>query len=446
MVVRLRALLRFLPLFFISCVILYHGWNFMRPTQIIFPSVYTAHPQAGRYFEQVFSIDKPADYDFPALKQQCEQTEWPKNEVYLDCTGIFAGLTTIVSQVKICLKMALDTGYGIILPSIHYRDKDNLQALNRFNEKAIMTYSEWFEEDHLLEQMKKVCPQMRIIRLREIESGEITVQHRWSIELSDKTVPGLALFQGYFWRGRSFKDFFDAQYSQLEQLFLLNPSNKLNHEAGITAIDINPQFLIFRVTDDPTGQELKLWNELGYLVRFKEPPRRVVNRLLAQIDRPFYGVHFRVESDQIWSSLENQLQVDLDALDRAWEKYGNPGEEKPLVYLACGDQNQVLKFVEAGKARGWEVTHKWKLAEKDINTLKTINKLSFDFQGAIDMGVMLKSHFFLGITGSAFSSSVANARDSTGRYRGSSFSVFDDGGARTHLFNDGESNYYPCCL
>ncbi|APA11994.1 hypothetical protein sscle_08g067640 [Sclerotinia sclerotiorum 1980 UF-70] len=446
MVVRLRALLRFLPLFFISCVILYHGWNFMRSTEITFPSVYTAHPQAGRYFEQVFSIDKPKDYDFPALKQQCEQTEWPKNEVYLDCTGIFAGLTTIVSQVKICLKMALDTGHGTILPSIHYRDKDNLQALNQFNEKAIMTYGEWFEEDHLLEQMKKVCPQMRIIKLHEIESGEVTVQHRWSIELSDKTAPGLALFQGYFWKGRGFKDFFDAQYSQLEQLFLLNPSNKLNHEAGITAIDINPQFLIFRITDDPTGQELKLWNELGYLVRFKEPPRRVVNRLLAQIDRPFYGVHFRVESDQIWSSLENQLQVDLDALDRAWAKYGKPDKEKPLVYLACGDQNQVLKFVEAGKARGWEVTHKWKLAEKDVNTLKTINKLSFDFQGAIDMGVMLKSRFFLGITGSAFSSSVANARDSTGRYRGSSFSVFDDGGARTHLFNDGESSYYPCCL
>ncbi|KAI9649268.1 hypothetical protein NHQ30_001838 [Ciborinia camelliae] len=423
-----------------------NAWNFVRPTQNIFPYIYTAHLPAETYFEQAFSVNKPTDYDFPALKQQCEHTEWPKNEVYLECNGIFAGLTSIVSQVKVCLKMALESGHGIILPSIHYRDKTNLEELNRFNEDAYMTYGEWFEESHLIEQMERVCPQMRIIKLSEIESGSVTVQHRWPIELSHKTAPGLAPFQGYFWKGRSFKDFFDAQYSQLEQLFLLNPSNKLDHEAGIIAIQIHPQFLVFRITDDSTGQDLKLWNDLGYLVRFKEPPRRVVGRLLAQINRPFYGVHFRVESDQIWSSLENQLQVDLDALDRAWEIYGNHKEEKPMVYLACGDQNQVVKFVEAGKARGWEVTHKWKLAEKDINTLNTINQLSFDFQGAVDMGIMLKSHFFLGITGSAFSSSVANARDSTGKYRGSSFSVFDDGGARSHLFNDGESNYYPCCL
>lgn len=446
MIVRPGALLRYLPLSVILCVLLYHGWYFARPTRTVFPSVYTAHPQVERHFEQVFSIDKPEDYDFLALKQQCEQTEWPKDGVYLDCNGIFAGLTSIVSQVKVCLKMALESGHGIILPSIPYRDKKNLQEFNRYNEAAYMTYGEWFEESHLLEQMGRVCPQMRIIKLKEIESGEVVVQHRWPIELSSQTAPGFASFQGYFWRGRSFKDFFNIQYSQLEQLFLLNPNNKINREAGITAIQINPQFLVFRVTDDATGQDLKLWNDLGYLVRFKEPSRRVISRLLAQIDRPFYGVHFRVESDQIWSSFEKQLQRDLDALDRAWAKFGSPEEEKPLVYLACGDQNQVTKFAEAGRARGWEVTHKWNLAQQDANTLKTINRLSFDFQGAIDMGVMLKSHFFLGITGSAFSSSVANARDSTGRYRGSSLSVFDDGGARTHLFNDGESNAYPCCL
>ncbi|QSZ34678.1 hypothetical protein DSL72_007532 [Monilinia vaccinii-corymbosi] len=448
MILRSGVLLRFLPLALISCIVLYHGWNFARPAQSTstYPSAYTAHPQAARYFEQAFSIEKPAEYDFPALKQHCEQTEWPKDEVYLECRGIFAGLTSIVSQVKVCLKMALDSGHGIILPSIPSRDEKNLLEFNRFNEDALMAYGEWFEESHLLEQMEKVCPQMRIINRREIESGEVTVQHRWPIELSPQTAPGFTSLQGYFWKGRSFKDFFDAQYAQLEQLFLLNPGNKIDYEAGITAVQIDPQFLVFRVTDDATGQDLRLWNDLGHLIRFKESPRLVVDRLLARISRPFYGVHFRVESDQIWSSLEDQLKVDLDALDRAWDKYGNHGEEQPLVYLACGDQDQVAKFVEAGKARGWEVTHKWKLAAEDTETLNTINGLSFDFQGAVDMGVMLKSHFFLGITGSAFSSSVANARDATGRYRGSSFSIFDDGRARTHLFNDGESNAYPCCL
>lgn len=62
------------------------------------------------------------------------------------------------------------------------------------------------------------------------------------------------------------------------------------------------------------------------------------------------------------------------------------------------------------------------------------------------MGVMVKSEFFLGITGSAFSSSIGNVRDRTGRYRGSSFLVWDDEGAHTHLFNDGDAGSYACCL
>jgi hypothetical protein len=161
--------------------------------------------------------------------------------------------------------------------------------------------------------------------------------------------------------------------------------------------------------------------------------------------RPFYGVHFRVENDTLWSSLDNQMSVDLDALDRAWNKFGTgPNTQKPLVYLACGDEHQVKKFVEKGKERGWEVTHKWDLADREVKGM--IDALPFDFQGAVDLGIMLLSQFFFGITGSAFSNTVAHARDVTGRYRGSSFEYWDDENARSHLFNDGDSDGYPCCL
>ena len=75
-----------------------------------------------------------------------------------------------------------------------------------------------------------------------------------------------------------------------------------------------------------------------------------------------------------------------------------------------------------------------------------INDLAFDFQGAVDLGIMVRAQFFLGIQGSAFSSTVGNLRDITGRYRGSSFDVRDDQGAHTHLFNDGDAELYACCL
>jgi len=186
------------------------------------------------------------------------------------------------------------------------------------------------------------------------------------------------------------------------------------------------------------------------LVRFLEKPRKIVHNLLDQThDRPFYGVHFRVENDTVWQSLKDQLHADLDALDKAYEMYGDKSKQKPLVYVACGDEKQMKAFQEGGKERGWDVTHKWDIARQigDGETVKMIDELAFDFQGAVDMGMMVYSHFFIGISGSAFSNTVAHARDVTGRYRGSSLrEKFDDEGSRNYLVHDGQPSSYPCCL
>jgi hypothetical protein len=42
------------------------------------------------------------------------------------------------------------------------------------------------------------------------------------------------------------------------------------------------------------------------------------------------------------------------------------------------------------------MTHKWELAAKSTNpeTIEIINALLFDFQGAIDIGLMIQSYFF----------------------------------------------------
>jgi hypothetical protein len=400
-------------------------------------------PQVLTYFDQVFSVDKPANYDFPALRQQCERTKWPEDDVHLHCVGMAAGLTSIMSQVKVCLKMAIEAGTGIVLPSMPLRNSANLTDFNLLNEDAYMAYDKWFDAEHLIEQVRRACPRMKIVHPDQLDSPSVPVKNRWSIDLA--SAPGYQPFASYFWTGRPFKTFFEQEYARLEQLALLAPDRD-DSQKGITVVRIESPFLMFKITDDPTGKDLKLWNDLSHLIRFGEAPRQIVNQLLSLISRPFYGVHFRVESDTIWNTLDNQLGADLDALDRAWARYGTPGAQKPLVYLACGDQEQIETFVSAGKARGWEVTHKWQLSQSNANTLNIINDLTFDFQGAVDMGVMVKSHFFLGIIGSAFSLTIGNARDVTGRYRGSSFTVYDDGHARTHLFNGGDASAYACCL
>jgi hypothetical protein len=398
------------------------------------------------YFDQAFSPDEPEQYDFQALRQQCQLAPQPEEEIHLQCIGMIAGLTSIMSSLKVCFKMATEVGAGVVLPTIPLRDSTNLLEYNFMNKDAYLEFDQWFDAKHLIAQVRLVCPRMKIIYPHQLDAkipDGVPVKNRWEMELYNAVGYRENPFP-FFWPGMPFKAFFQDQFTQLRQNRSLD-TNTDHAKAGATVITINSPFLLFRITDDPTGHDLRLWNDLGMLLRFREDERVIVHELLAKMNRPWYSVHFRAENDSLWSSPENQIKVNLDALDKAWAIYGKEGERKPLVYIACGDHEQVQRFVHEGSLRGWEVTHKWALAEGNNTVSKMINDLPFDFQGAVDLGIIVKSDFFLGITGSALSSTVANVRDKTGRYRGSSFMVHDDENARTHLFNDG-NNIYPCCL
>lgn len=409
-------------------------------------------PHVDDYFEQVFAPGKRArPFAYAALQAECARSPWrmTEEEVYLRCDGMAAGLTSIVSQVKVCLKMAIETGSSLVLPSMPLRDSTNLLEFNFLNGDAYMTYDRWFDADHLRSVFAKACPHMKIVHPDDLDKT-VPVKRRWEVRCADAW--GYKKLHSYFWAGRPYRHFFEGQIAALKAREAEEKKQVLS--TGITVVNVDAEFLLFRITDDPTRRDLAVWTDLSHAVRFLRESRDIISRLLPKLQRPYYGVHFRVENDSIWTGLDHQLSVDLDALDRAWDMFGKGANgdsgtnrtEKPLVYLACGDKHQVEKFVEAGAARGWEVTHKWRLTEGDEETRRRISALAFDFQGAIDMGIMVRSEFFIGISGSAFSSTIANHRDITGRYRGSSFEVGEDDGARTHLFNDLDADEYQCCL
>jgi hypothetical protein len=408
-------------------------------------SIYRPLPHVEDYFEQVFSAHDPPNqrFSYPGLKDACERAPWDDEEVYLLCEGMHAGLTSIVSQVKVCLKMAVDTGSNLVLPSMPLRDANNLSEYNLLNQAAHLTYDKWFDAAHLRAVMHRACPRMKIVHPDQLDHA-VGVKHRWRINVGD------ALFyqkvHSYFWVGRPFRSYFEDKYRELKEKDEKDPVPTERGRRGITVINIDSEFLLFRITDDPTGRDRRLWNDLSHAIRFRPEPRQIIARLMPRLPRTHFGVHFRAEGDTIWSSAEVQMGRDLDMLDQAWKRYGKEGDQKPLVYLACGDLAQVDMFSAKAAERGWEVTHKWKLVEGDAETLRMIESLAFDFQGVIDMGLMVRSQFFIGITGSAFSSTIANQRDITGRYRGSSLMVPDDEGSKTHLFNDLDADEYACCL
>ncbi|CAK7266517.1 hypothetical protein SEPCBS119000_002068 [Sporothrix epigloea] len=405
------------------------------------------------YFDQVFAAEKPPLFPFTEVRAACAVADWEHHEAYINCVAIQAGMTSIMSQVKVCFKMAIDTGSHIMLPSMPLRDSHNLLDFNFLNGDAYMPYDQWYDADHLREQMAAACPQMKIIHPDDVnpEKGG-TIAKRRHLQIMCSEAPFYQKIHSYFWVGRPFKNFFHEQFDKKMKTLQDEEAARetpVEENGGITVVDVDSEFLVFRITDDPTRRDLRMWTELSHLIRFREDVRTVIDRIVHRLPNAgnYMGVHFRAENDSIWSSPEHQLGVDLDMLDRAWEKFGNYGEEKPPVYLACGDQGQIEMFSKAAAERGWTTTHKWALAElqDDKETTAMINKMAFDFQGAIDLGIMVRSRFFMGVQGSAFASTIGNHRDVTGRYRGSSLEMPDEG-ARTHLFNDLDANEYACCL
>jgi hypothetical protein len=410
------------------------------------PSSSHLAPQLHDYFDQILAPKPFEGMRLSNLKYTCEHTEW-RDDMYLNCLGINQGITSVMSQLKVCFKMAIDAGVNLMLPTMALRDSANLTNYNFMDESGHYPYKDWFDVEHLVQNMGAACPQMQIVE------GKAPEPVRYTLDVDIDQDPAFQPFRGVFWPGHPFRPFFDQQVArkivEWEGRKLIPVPEK-----GSTTVNIMPAFNSYKVTDDPTGDSLRIWYELGHLIRFKEVTRNIVASLMGKLaGGPFIGIHFRVEADATnWAPIDQQIERTLFAANRAWKEYGwSQNGARKVIYLACGDQGQIAKFVEA--AKGWHVVDKWSVAKdwpaqtaKDITD--AINGLPFDHQGTVDFGVMLKSSFFIGVMGSAFSYTIANSRDPLSRYRGSSFDIQSTGAkqAASHLFEDNEALAYSCCL
>lgn len=416
-------------------------------------------------FEQTWALEEPPDEILYNLKAQCDRTEW-RDDFYMHCGGLTAGLTSIMSSLRVCFKMALDAGIGLSIPVMALRDSKDLRDFKTFDADSHHPYGEWFDEAHLIKLLKASCPQMKIAPVGSDKKPALP-DHLW-LGLNLDRAKGFQLFQSWAWPGKTWHDFLWGEEGiKVELAKSANDSAALGlpEPKGARLISVWTPFLFFKITEDITGHDRKVWHEFDHLIRFKPGSRKIVHQLLQhQGEKPFVGIHYRGEKDNIWSSPEVQLARNLKMAEEAWTLYLKSrsmgllqtGEPEKLIYLACGDQEAIKEFHTEAAKQGWRVIDKWSVA-KEIDAgiseagglVSQIDALPFDHQGSIDLAMTTVSTFFIGFTGSAFSYTVANHRDPLGRYRGSSISRQWDAdavAARTHLFNDGESGQYPCCL
>lgn len=408
----------------------------------------TTSASVTRLMDQVWS-ETPIEMELTTLKALCSRTQFKPN-VYLQCTAPYAGLTTIMSQVKVCLRMAIESGTHLVLPAMALRDRDHLTELNKENEEQHRPYGEWFDQDALVHRLTRACPALKIALLDEYKKPAIQVTQHVALDLLK--APYFDGIGNYAWPGRDWTVWYNGEMESVIAADAL-----VHGGGGNVVVKTFAPLSFFNVMNDVSGQSLALWNEMNYLIRFKSQPRKIVATLLESLKgesgalMPFYGVHFRTEKDSpdAWTKADVQIERILQTADAAWETYEHDPTTRKIIYLACGDAERIAQFEAVANARGWQVFDKYRMARTiDAGLHQELVSMHFDHQGMIDLGIMLNSEFFIGLTNSAFSFTIAHARDPRGRYAGSALTHLHDPvskAARTHLFDDGDG-HYPCCL
>ena len=396
-------------------------------------------------FEQSYAVSAP-DRTLSAISEVCSETEWSE-DIYIQCQDMFAGLTSIMNEVKTCFRMAMDLGYHIVMPTIAIRDKETLTDFNRENDKSHLPYDQWFDQDYFIQRMRKACPQMKVASLKSDKSVDLDLYQ--SLEFDIATLPMYSGWGLYAWSGNDWTQTVKQNIS----------ASLTTHQGGPVVVEIAARMAFYAVVYDSTGMDLRVWNELNYIIRPTLQARTVLGQVLDAMQsipgvKPYYGIHFRVEKDSAgpWTKSDAQILRIIETLEKAYTLYNHAGKMSKVAYVACGDQGEIEKLRNAALQAGWIITDKYTLAKSASSTspnlLQQIEDLPFDHQGMIDLGVLLLSEFFIGLTNSAFSYTIAHARSPTARYLGSSLMNYKDVQIRqqaTHLFFEGEGAY-PCCL
>ncbi len=102
---------------------------------------------------------------FDGLTDLCQQAQWTDG-LWLHChsycgpkkTSICGGLNNARNRIQTCLRLAIDTGAGLILPSTTERDEKNLVL----TDDRVVCPEVFWNIDHLQMSLREQCPQLKL--------------------------------------------------------------------------------------------------------------------------------------------------------------------------------------------------------------------------------------------------------------------------------------------
>ncbi|PQE07193.1 AlteRNAtive oxidase protein [Rutstroemia sp. NJR-2017a BVV2] len=322
------------------------------------------------------------------LKALCSETNW-KEGLWLQChswcganeTSICGGLNNARNRIQTCLRLAIDAGSGLILPTVStQRHFDNPLAFGG----ASVCPDVYWDVDFLEKAVKKECPQLPLRRCGDMQGIHDVIQG-----------PRRQYMEPNFNKG-TFRAFMESTLveKKMGQVSAKHP----------VAIGYGDTYIAYNYT---AADEMSIRKDLFNTLKFNSELLAIGSSILhsPQLQDGFIGVHLRGEMD--WPGSFGTKDQQMDFFTQEIEQ--TKGRLK-TVYVSCGSTGAIQAFRERLEPLGYSVHDKWSLVAGQPIISDKLKDMEFDLAAIVEYQVLLEAKLFLGVWMSTLSLLIAFAR------------------------------------
>jgi hypothetical protein len=330
------------------------------------------------------------------LRSLCDQTSWTDG-LWIQChsnarrdsegkRSVHGGLNNVRNRLQTCLRVAIDSGAGVIMPTVATRNQTQLKDLGG---GAPVPASTFWNMEYMVEALEKQCPQLQVrFDMKGIETQmKAPRRHFREARYQNGTFGDMTL------------DVLREGGIELSSIKRGNP----------VAIAFGDTFLAWDY--EKSGELSTVRKDLYRTLKYNQTLLDISSGILQApaLQKGFIGIHLRAETD--WPSsfgkAKDQMRLYIEEIESLERK---DSSDLRTLYVSCGSQDGIHRFRKRVTPLGYEVHDKWTLLSEDPETLARVENLMFDEKAIIEYQMLLNADFFLGPVMSSMSSLIAFSR------------------------------------
>lgn len=339
-------------------------------------------------------------FDGTRLGEACGETKW-REDVVLQMLHSRGGIGNVRGTILDFIYFAIRSGSHVVLPGYVKRTDTSLDWMDETN--GYHPFDNMFDAEWLTTTMGLHCPQMRMY----LTADEVPCNNNNTPD-AEYNMPS----------ARS-----DKQAANNEPRLLAHFDRWLGDQPGYDPDAVNLVKSTAQIWNFDLYPQPRLRAALGRLLKISPRIRDLAAAAVFNM-RPHVGPAILNPGDQLHRDAYCgvHLRTEVDAANSGWLKnYGGfetqtdvylemcKRQGLQVIYVASGNQGDIVKFTEKGKKHGVTVLSRQDLITAPLDR-ELLDSLTWDQHGALDWEILSRSSFFSGPTMSSFSWNIAFRR------------------------------------